>query len=55
MSSHIMYALPAWGPPVLNHQVGCLQRIQNGAVRVAFSLKKFDHVSVPRVQLGCMA
>ena len=52
ISSHIMYALPVWGPPLLNHQVGCLQLIQNRAVRVVFSLKKFDHVSVPCEQLG---
>ena len=52
ISSHIMYALPVWGPPLLNHQVGCLQLIQNRAVRVVFSLKKFDHVSVPHEQLG---
>ena len=37
---------------LLNHQVGCLQRIQNRKVRVVFSLKKFDHVSVSHEQLG---
>ena len=47
-----MHALPLWGPPLLNHQVGRLQRTQNRAVWVAFFLKKFDHVSVPREQLG---
>ena len=52
ISSHIMYALPVWGPPILNHQVGRLQHIQNRTVRVVFSLKKFDHVSVPHEQLG---
>ena len=52
ISSRIMCALPVWGPPLLNHQVGCLQRIQNREVRVVFSLKKYDHVSVPREQLG---
>ena len=40
------------GTPLLNHQVGHLQRIQNRAVRVVFSLKKFDHVSVSCEQLG---
>ena len=43
ISLRIMYALPVWGPPLLNHQVGCLQHIQNRAMRVVFSLKKFDH------------
>ena len=52
ISSCFMYALPVWGPPLLNRQVGHLQRIQNRAVRVVFSLNKFDHVSVPREQLG---
>ena len=52
ISSLIMYALPVWGPPLLNHQVGRLQCIQNRAVRVVFSLKNFDHVSLPCEQLG---
>jgi len=52
ISSRIMYALPVWGPPLLSYQVGRLQHMQNRAVRVVFSLKKFDHVSIPREQLG---
>ena len=50
--SRINYALPVWRPPLLSQQVGRLQRIQNRAVRMVSSLRKFDHVSVPRRQLG---
>ena len=43
--SHIHYALPVWGPP-LSAQLLCrLKRMLNRAVRLAFSLQKFDHVS----------
>ena len=45
MLSHIYYALPVWGPS-LNVQLSSrLKRMQNRAVRLAFSLKKYDHVS----------
>jgi len=52
VSLRIMYALPVWGPLLLSYQVGRLQRIQNRAVRVVFSLNKFDHMSIPHEQLG---
>ena len=43
--SHIYYALPVWGPS-LNVQLSSrLKRMQNRAVRLVFSLKKYDHVS----------
>ena len=43
--SHIYYALPVWGPS-LNVQLSSrLKRMQNRAVRLVSSLKKYDHVS----------
>ena len=43
--SHIYYALSVWGPS-LNVQLSSrLKRMQNMAVRLVFSLKKYDHVS----------
>ena len=43
--SHIYYTLPVWGPS-LNVQLSSrLKWMQNRAVRLAFSLKKCDHVS----------
>ena len=50
--SRIAYVLPVWGPPLLSQQVSRLQRIQNRAVRMVLSLRKFDHISVPHQQLG---
>ena len=45
MLSHIYYALPVWGPS-LNVQLSSrLKRMQKKAVRLAFLLKKYDHVS----------
>jgi len=43
--SHIYYTLPVWGPS-LNVQLSSrLKRMQKKAVRFAFLLKKYDHVS----------
>ena len=38
----MQYALPVWGPSLCQQH---LQRFQNRAVRLIFSLHKFDHVS----------
>ena len=43
--SHMQYALPVWGPSLYQHHLQRLQRLQNHAVRLIFSLNKFDHVS----------
>ena len=49
ISLRIMYALPVWGTPSSRSPSWPLTTY---TVRVVFSLKKFDHVSVPREQLG---
>ena len=51
---HIRYALPVWGLSLLNQQVSHLCHMQNRVVRVVLSLKRFDHVYVPREQIGCL-
>ena len=43
--SHVYYALPVWGPSLSLQLSSRLRRMQNRAVRLAFSLKKYDHVS----------
>ena len=43
--SHFNYALLVWGPPLQQCQVSRLQRLQNRAVRVTKSLRKYDHIS----------
>ena len=43
--SHIYYALPVWGPSLNVQLLSRLKRMQNRAVRLTFSLKKYDHVS----------
>ena len=42
---HMQYALPVWGPSLYQQHSQRLQRLQNRAVRLIFSLNKFDHVS----------
>ena len=42
---HMQYALPVWGPSLYQQHFLRLQRLQNRAVRLIFSLHKFDHVS----------
>ena len=42
---HMQYALPVWGPSLYQQHSQHLQRLQNCAVRLIFSLNKFDHVS----------
>jgi len=49
--SIIDYALPVWGPPLNKSQVACLQHLQNRAIGVTKCLKKYDHVSLHRLQL----
>ena len=43
--SHMRYALPVWGPSLYQCNLQRLQSLQNYAVLLMFSLKKFDHVS----------
>ena len=39
------YALSVWGPSLTQNQLLRLQRLQNRAVRLAFSLNRSDHTS----------
>ena len=43
--SHFQYALPVWGPPLPQGSINRLQKLQNWGVRIAQSLRKYDHVS----------
>ena len=43
--SHMQYALSVWGPSLTQNQLLRLQRLQNRAVRLVFSLNKGDHIS----------
>ena len=43
--SHMQYALSVWGPSLTQNQLLRLQRLQNHAVRLVFSLNKSDHIS----------
>ena len=45
VQSHIYYALPVWGPSLSLQLSSHLKRLQNRAVRLAFSLKRYDRVS----------
>ena len=42
--SHMQYALSVWGPSLTQNQLLHLQRLQNCAVRLVFSLNKGDHI-----------
>ena len=42
--SHIYY-VPVWRPSLSSQLSSRLKRMQNRAVRLAFSLKRYDHVS----------
>ena len=42
---HMQYVLPVWGPSLYQEHSQRLQRLQNRAVRLIFSLNKFDLVS----------
>ena len=46
------YALPVWGPSLGTAAVSRLQRLCNQAVRVTCGLRKYDHVSAARHNLG---
>ena len=46
------YALPVWGPSLGTAAVSRLQRLCNRAVRVTCGLRKYDHVSAARHNLG---
>ena len=46
------YALPVWGPSLGTAAVSRLQRLCNCAVRVTCRLRKYDHVSAARYNLG---
>ena len=41
----LSHALPVWGPSLSLQLSSRLKRLQNRAVRLVFSLKKYDHVS----------
>ena len=43
--SHMQYALSVWGPSLTQNQLLRLQRLQNSAVRLVFSLNKSDYIS----------
>ena len=49
--SQLNYALPLWGPPLSLDLINRLRRLHNRAVRVVFSLRKYDHVSSHRCRL----
>ena len=51
----MQYALPVWGPSLYHQYLQCLQKLQNHAVCLIFSLNKFDHVSKHYEQLRAMA
>ena len=46
------YAIPVWGPPLQQCQVSHLQHLQNAAVRVTKSLRKYDRISTHRNNLN---
>ena len=46
------YALPVWGPSLGTAAVSRLQRLCNRAVRVTCRLRKYNHVSAARYNLG---
>ena len=46
------YALPVWGPSLGTAAMSRLQRLCNRAVRVTCGLRKYDHVSAARHNLG---
>ena len=43
--SRLTYALFVWGPPLTQASINRLQRLQNWGVRMARSLRKYDHIS----------
>ena len=43
--SHMQYALSVWAPSLTRDQLLRLQRLQNRAVRLVFSLSRSDHTS----------
>jgi len=46
------YALPVWGTSLSQHSIQRLQNLQNWAIRITMSLRKYDHVSQHRLALG---
>ena len=46
--SRFDYALPVWGPPLQVSQVSRPQNIQNRAIWVTRSLRKYNHISMHR-------
>ena len=43
--SQMQYALSVWGPSLSQNQLLRLQRLQNCAVRLVFSLNRSNHIS----------
>ena len=50
--SRIDYTLPVWGTPLNRSQMARLQRLQNRAIHVTKCLRKYDHISLHRLQLN---
>ena len=50
--SRYTYALPVWGPAIHKDSLSRISRLQNRAVRMTCNLRKFDHVSHCRANLG---
>ena len=44
VSSHLYYALPVWGPSLLQCHVTRIQQLQNRAVRLIYCLHKYNHI-----------
>ena len=45
VSSHLHYALPGWGPSLLQCHVTRIQWLQNRAVCLIYCLHKYDHIT----------
>ena len=52
VQSHMYYSLLVWGPSLSLQLSSRLKRLQNRAVHLAFSLKRYDHVSEYYKQLN---
>ena len=50
--SQYTYALHVWGPTISKDSMSLLQRMQNRAVHMTCGLRKYDHVSQDRANLG---
>ena len=53
--SHLLYALPVWGPMLSKVQLNRLQHLHNWGVRISAGLQKYDHLSHHRHQLNWLS